>query len=206
MSIMDEKKPLTLRERHAAQTRREVLDAALRLFTTQGYSGTTIGQIASEAGVSVQTIYSSVGSKSELIAELSDEMDVSAGTREIWTKLEAAKSGREMIELGVQLVRTFPETFGDLLIAIASASAVEPELNQYLEEGQRRHRIGLASLIKRIDEVYGLKKGMTVERGAAIIAAMTNLSVWHDLHKAHGWSYDEIEAWMTDALSELLLS
>lgn len=203
---MDEKKPLTLRERHAAQTRREVLDAALRLFTTQGYSGTTIGQIASEAGVSVQTIYSSVGSKSELIAELSDEMDVSAGTREIWTKLEAAQSGREMIELGVQLVRTFPETFGDLLLAIASASAVEPELNQYLEDGRRRHRMGLASLIKRIDEVFGLKKGMTVERGSAIIAAMTNLSVWHDLHKAHGWSYDEIEAWMTDALAELLLS
>jgi AcrR family transcriptional regulator len=46
-----------LREQKAERTRREILDAALRLFETNGYDATTMEQIAEAAFVSPSTLY-----------------------------------------------------------------------------------------------------------------------------------------------------
>ncbi|MDB1087684.1 TetR family transcriptional regulator [Streptomyces sp. ACA25] len=50
-------RPLGLRERKKAQTRRTIQEHALRLFLTQGYETTTVGQIARAAGVSHMTFF-----------------------------------------------------------------------------------------------------------------------------------------------------
>src|SRR4051794_6832906 len=48
-------------------SRREILEAAHRLFVERGYVATSIPAIAAEAGVAVQTIYNTVGSKREVL-------------------------------------------------------------------------------------------------------------------------------------------
>jgi TetR/AcrR family transcriptional regulator, mexJK operon transcriptional repressor len=45
-----------------------ILDAAKRLFTAQGFDGTSMDQIAAEAGVSKLTVYSHFGDKETLFA------------------------------------------------------------------------------------------------------------------------------------------
>jgi len=45
-----------LRQQQAAQTRLRVVEAALTLFSRQGYRATTFTQLAREAGVSVETV------------------------------------------------------------------------------------------------------------------------------------------------------
>ena len=45
------------RRQQAAATRREILDAAQRLFERQGYAATTMAAIAAEAGVALKTVY-----------------------------------------------------------------------------------------------------------------------------------------------------
>ncbi|MDR1237093.1 MAG: TetR/AcrR family transcriptional regulator [Propionibacteriaceae bacterium] len=57
----------TLRERRRNQTLREIADAALRLFSTQGYKQTTIEEVARAAGVSSRTVFRYFASKSELV-------------------------------------------------------------------------------------------------------------------------------------------
>jgi len=55
--------------------RRRVLDAAAELFVRQGYSGTTLRQIASEAGIKAGSIYHHFDSKEALfVAVLNDGM------------------------------------------------------------------------------------------------------------------------------------
>lgn len=44
----------------------DILEAATRLFTEQGYDGTSVDDIAGAAGVSKQTVYSHFGSKERL--------------------------------------------------------------------------------------------------------------------------------------------
>lgn len=54
----------------AAQTRQTVIDAALRLFSQRGYSGTTFRAIADEAGCSRGPIYWHFANKKELFEEI----------------------------------------------------------------------------------------------------------------------------------------
>ena len=49
-------------------TRTVILDAAERLMLERGYIAASIAAIAAEAGVVVQTIYNSVGSKADVLA------------------------------------------------------------------------------------------------------------------------------------------
>src|SRR5689334_10403689 len=61
-----------VRAEQAAGTRRAVLLAARELFTTAGYAGTSVADVARRAGVSVDTVYSSVGRKPELLLAVHD--------------------------------------------------------------------------------------------------------------------------------------
>src|SRR3954451_404362 len=72
-------RPLSRRERQAQVTRDEILAAARRLFAERGYTRTSVREIAQAAGVSPQTVYDSVGSKSQLVARLNDVIDAEAG-------------------------------------------------------------------------------------------------------------------------------
>src|SRR5579863_8897312 len=62
----------TLRQGQARQTRQSVLDASRRLFVDQGYAQTTVGAVAAEAGVSVETVYKAFRNKPGLVKALVD--------------------------------------------------------------------------------------------------------------------------------------
>jgi len=55
------------------QSRRLVLDAALKLFSHQGYRGTTMREIADEAGVSIGNVYHHFEDKEQIFRTLLDE-------------------------------------------------------------------------------------------------------------------------------------
>jgi len=58
----------------AEQTRRAIVDSAMRLFRDRGYGRTTMRAIASEAGVSLGNAYYYFGSKEHLIQAFYDQM------------------------------------------------------------------------------------------------------------------------------------
>src|SRR4249919_346628 len=58
------------RREQAAATRREILEAAQRLFERQGYPATTMAAIATEAGVALKTVYVAFETKSGLLRAL----------------------------------------------------------------------------------------------------------------------------------------
>ena len=68
------------RRERAAATRLSVLAAARDLFQAKGYAATTVADVARRAGVSVDTVYASVGRKPELVLSVIDTM--LAGTDE----------------------------------------------------------------------------------------------------------------------------
>ena len=56
-----------LRASQSLATRHRVLVAAWELFTTRGFAATTVGRVAARAEVSVDTLYSTVGRKPDLL-------------------------------------------------------------------------------------------------------------------------------------------
>jgi AcrR family transcriptional regulator len=196
----------TRRQRQAAETRREILEVAQRLFLARGYAATSIRDIAAEAGVAVQTIYSSIGSKADLAAALGDHMDESAGVASVWAQVRLADDPAEVINLAVGIPRAFAEgETGSIVRAVESAAAVEPEMAAVLTEGARRHRDGARGVVGMVADRFGLRDGVTVEHGAATFAAMTGAGVWRELTEGQGWSFDEAHQWIAATLVADLL-
>ncbi|HLJ75238.1 MAG TPA: TetR/AcrR family transcriptional regulator [Thermoanaerobaculia bacterium] len=61
------------RHARAEQSRRQVLDAALQLFSHRGYRATTVRDIADEAGVSTGNVYHHFEDKEQIFRTLLDE-------------------------------------------------------------------------------------------------------------------------------------
>ena len=51
-------------------TKREILDAALELFSVQGYGATSVSQIADAVGIRKASLYSHFSSKQEILDTL----------------------------------------------------------------------------------------------------------------------------------------
>ena len=76
------------REAQAAATRREILEAAGRLFERDGYAATTMAAVAGEAGVSLKTVYVAFETKDGVLRALwhlrlrGDDEETPVGERE----------------------------------------------------------------------------------------------------------------------------
>src|SRR5512144_792031 len=56
-------------QRRPAERRRQILDAAVTVFSRRGFDGSTLAHVAREAGVSVGTVAHYFGSKADLFEE-----------------------------------------------------------------------------------------------------------------------------------------
>lgn len=197
---------LNRREVAAAQTRREILQAARRLFAERGYANTSVQQIAEASGAAVQTIYSSVGSKAALVLALNDLIDEEADVAQLAADLLKETDPARLIAKGVHLTRRLNERCGDLIQVLLSAEPSEPEAAAAIADGMRRHEQGASGLAQRLRELGALRAGMTPDRGAAVFSMMTSAASWRQLTRGAGWTFDEGEAWLAASLAELLLS
>jgi AcrR family transcriptional regulator len=62
--------PPKLRQTQKQATRNRVIEAARELFDTQGYQGTTIRDIATHAGVSVGSVFTTFASKYDILSQV----------------------------------------------------------------------------------------------------------------------------------------
>ena len=202
---MNEPRP-NRREVGAAATRREILACSRQLFATHGYANTSLQQIASESGVAVQTIYSSVGSKAALLLALNDLIDEESGVAELAAAVHAETNPARLLAKGVHLTRQLNERCGDLIWVLLSAEPSEHDVATAVADGMRRHEEGSAGIAHHLAQLGALRADMTAERAAAALSMMTSPFSWRQLTQTAGWTFDDTEAWLTQALGRLLLS
>lgn len=194
------------RAKQAAETRQEILLTARRLFADKGYAATQLSDIASEAGVSVQTLYASIGSKAKIALALVDFINEQSDIPENDAIQQAMTTPVEMIRANVHLVRVLYERAGEFILSMAAAAELEPELRAPIEAGRRYHREGMHRQAERLMEMGALREGLTVDDAAAILTALALPEVIVHLHRGETWSYDQIEGWLADSYIRLLLS
>ena len=192
------------REVGAAATRRRS-SRARRLFAAHGYAGTSLQEIASESGVAVQTIYSSVGSKAAVLLALNDLIDEESGVAELARELRGETDPSRLLAQGVHLTRQLNERCGDLIRVLLSAEPAEADVAAAVADGLRRHDEGAADLAGRLAELGALRADVTPERAGAAMSMMTSPASWRQLIGSAGWTFDDAEAWLTDSLAQLLL-
>lgn len=196
---------LDRRDRMALQTRREILEAARKLFAERGYVATSVTDIAEEAGVAVQTIYARLGSKHGLLMGLLDLIDEEGHVSEGAGAVATSSTAAEALEADIRLTGALQQQCGDIIGALLAAAAVEPGLEHAVAEGQSRHRQGANFTIKRIRELGGLREGLPAARAAALLSAATSHYAWSELVEANNLSWGQAEQTLSDALARAIL-
>ena len=196
--------PPNLRERKAQLTRDEILLAARRLFAERGYARTSVRDIAHAAGVSPQTVYDSVGSKQALVAALNDLIDREAGIGAIVQRLGKTDDPQELATASARITRAILEHCEDILHALVTGAAAEPELAAVLAEGQRRHVAGTRQIVDRLRELDALSD-TDPDAAADTLAAVTDVRFALVLQESYGWSPERLEQWMAATSATLLL-
>jgi AcrR family transcriptional regulator len=196
-----------LRQAHAEETRRRIAEAALALFAERGYSGTAVADVAAAAGVAVQTIYATYGSKRKIVLGLVDAIDDLAEIAPLVERLAASADPGEVLRLQCAITRRFREgEAGEVVRVLFAAADTEPELARAAAEGMARHRRGAELAAGRLEELGALAAGTSAEQAAGAISLLTSHAAWRQLSEERGWSPDECEAWIVGALERLVLS
>jgi len=193
------------RKKQAAETRQAILAAARKLFAERGYAATPLADIAETAGVSVPTLYASVGSKAAIALALVEFINAEVDMGALDAAQEAATTGPELVRAIAHLVRQLNEQAGDLIRVMTSAAQVEPDLVPVAAAGRAMHREGQRVNAMRLKRLGALRPGLSEEQAAAILATQTSYEVFTLMVVEEGWTYDAVEAWLVDTLTALLL-
>jgi AcrR family transcriptional regulator len=189
----------------AAQTRRDVLVAARRLFAEHGYAATSMNDIAEEAGVALQTVYSSVGPKATIVMALEDIIDEEVGRDDVVPLAMAETDPRLMIAWAVRIPYMYVERSGDYLTALISAAAVEKDAADAMQAGWNRHQAGHLFIARKLMATGAVRQGLTLED----VHATLSLPTWAVPHlqarEAFGWDGPTWERWCVTLLTNALL-
>ncbi|MEY9963712.1 AcrR family transcriptional regulator [Streptacidiphilus sp. MAP12-16] len=108
---------MTTSSRRSA-TRQKLYEAAVTLIAEQGFSATTVDEIAERAGVAKGTVYYNFASKSDLFEELLRHGIglLTVALREAGEGLSGLESLDAMARAGLEFIRTYP-SFAQLFVA-----------------------------------------------------------------------------------------
>ena len=197
-----------LRADQAKQTRRKVLESARRLFVENGYAGTTVASVATDAGVSPETIYLSLGGKLGLlegVMEITGPHDSAADDEEWWAMVvglpDAAERLDRMVEYSCRiLARTQP-----IHAIIRGAADNEPFAADF---GRRLLTERLANQTERIRRFIArdLRPGLSIAEAGQKYCALTSPELYHLLTVELRWSAEEHQAWVTELMRSDLLA
>jgi AcrR family transcriptional regulator len=142
------------REERSERSRRQVLDAALQLFSHRGYRATTMRDIADEAGVSTGNVYHHFPDKETIFRTLLDEFwKITETKRYPYTRaLLAGRFPDDVEELGRaarESVREFRQYIALIYVDVIEFDGAHIR-KFYSEMGQRYVRILGEEAIERI--------------------------------------------------------
>ena len=137
-------------------TRGRVVEAARDLFLSRGYVATTMADIAREAGVALQSVYSAGQSKADLLhlvvdlAVAGDLQDVMLVDRPDVVAVGAESDPVRQVEMLSSLITATMERLAPVWLAYREAAAVDPKAAANLVAAHRRRRETFGIMIRMI--------------------------------------------------------
>lgn len=194
----------------ARQTRRRILDAAIRRFTEEGYPTTTVAAIAADAGVAVQTVYATFQTKRAVLAEAidvaiaGDDEPIPVNERPWMLPVWQATDGPSTVRAYAAAVRLVQGRVAPLFRALDVAAAVEPELAELWEQTRQRRRLGAGGVTRVAAERTPLRPHLSVELATDLVWSLNSHDLYLNLVDGCGWTLAQYEAWLGDTLAEQL--
>ena len=173
-------------------TRTKVVDAARPMFVELGYLETTMAGLAASAGVAVQTLYLSFGSKAAVLEAV---LAIDVPDHPSGSELAAEPDGPTALTAYVgataaAVARQYP------LAAVLRAAAADPDPAALL---QRSRRDALAAHARAVDELAerpGFTVLVSMQRATEMTAALLAPETYGLLVAEQGWPVPDWADWV----------
>jgi AcrR family transcriptional regulator len=203
----------TLRQEHAQQTRRRILEAAATVFSARGYTSASLADIAASAGVSVESVKVHGPKRALLLAAFELTFGGEAGESSLTERPEIA---------AIAAIDDPDRMLAELVPFIAAANARTSGLWATFTAAARDDaEVGavLAGLLERRHADYAALVGLLAERGVPSIARLDaagrreladalsfvmSPEGHQQLVGESGWSADRYTAWLLTTVRTLV--
>jgi AcrR family transcriptional regulator len=200
------------RRAQAAETRRQILVAAQRLFEQEGYAATTMAAIAAEAGVALKTVYVAFETKSGVLRALwnlllrGDEDDVPVAEREWYRAVVEEPDPERQLRLTARNSRVVKERVGRVLGVIRGAAPLDADVAALWARIQAEFYDNQRVIVESLKAKKALRRGLDVTRATDLLWTLNHPDVWLLLAGERGWTAEEFERWFGDTICAQLLS
>jgi AcrR family transcriptional regulator len=183
------------RRAQALQTRNDVIAAAILLFSEHGWSGTTLAAVAAEAGVAVETVYSTFGSKKALLRAameasiVGDTEPIPMAERPEYHRMGTGPLA-DRIRAGTRVHSKAMERSARVWRAMREAAAADDEVAGWCAELEMARREQNRDSLRLI-----LRRTLDGEQ-LDLIWALLSTEVYLKLREERGWSVRRLERWI----------
>ena len=199
------------RLQQAAATRREILDAAQRLFERQGYATTTMAAIAAEAGVALKTVYVAFETKSGVLRALwnlllrGDEEGVPVAARPWYREALDEPDPERQLWLVARNSRHVKQRIGAVLEVIRAAAPTDPDIQALWDRIESDFHANQRVIVESLEKKDALAPGLDVNRATDILWALNLSNLWQLLVVQRGWTPEQYEQFVGDIARSRLL-
>jgi AcrR family transcriptional regulator len=200
-----------LRRDQARATRRAIVDAAARLFTTVGYVATSIEDIAAQAGVSRATVFAAVGGK-PLLLKLAQDYAVGGDDESV--KLVdrphsvAVLNQPDQVRFLEGYAAICAEVGGRVAAiheAIRRAADADADARDLWERINEERRAGAERVVKELTARGPLREGLSPREAADLMWVLNDPTLYGTLVGERGWEQARFETWLAETLKQQLL-
>ncbi len=197
------------RAEKARANRRRMREAALTLFQQHGYAATSMQAIATEAGLAVQTLYFTFGTKRALLSEIldiaiaGDEEPIATLDRPAVHAIIAEPDPAEQLRAQARLASDIWGRLAPVLEVVSGAATADPDIADLW-----RTNIAQRSTVQQLlCDALAAKTKLRYDTPTAvdIAVALQGPELYQLFVGRRGWSPEKYREWLADALITQLL-
>ncbi|MEV4471093.1 TetR/AcrR family transcriptional regulator [Nonomuraea salmonea] len=199
------------RAQKARETRARILRAAGELFVQDGYGATNLQDVATRAGVAVQTIYFVFGNKRTLLKELvdvtiaGDDEPVATMDRPWFKEALAAPTAAGHLRALVHGSSAVLARVAPIMKVLDTAVTMDPEVAaEWTQDTDPRHVVHTAAA-RSLMAKPGARADVPPEQAADVLYGLLSPELYLLLAGARGWPHERFEEWVHDTLAAQLL-
>jgi AcrR family transcriptional regulator len=193
-----------VRTRHAEDTRKTIIEAARTLFAEQGYARTSVAAVAAAAGVALNTVYTSVGGKSDLIRAMTEDGAADEVVAETLRRIAALDDPREILRVTAEGTGRVRRQQHSTLSIVLDNRTADPGIAAAADLATRIVRERLGRVADRLVETGGLRAGLTQPKVEQTLWFYFGFEAWRTVRDL-GWSWAEATDWLATQAARALL-
>ncbi|MEJ7752993.1 MAG: helix-turn-helix domain-containing protein [Candidatus Limnocylindrales bacterium] len=186
-----------------------VLEAGQHLFIANGYAATTIADIATAAGVSVETVYKAFGNKPGLVRAIHDRALAGGEPVPAYQRSDEMRAGepdpRRVVQEWASLATEVMPRVAPILLLVRSAAASTLELAVLWEELEDQRLERMTHNAGHLSDGGHLRTGRTLEQARDVLWAYTSPELYERLVLRQGWPLKDYGRFVSEGIVAALL-